>query len=94
MDDHEILTTAAMAAGVAAGDVSPTTISEQQARLLQLANREEADRWCYDTDRNSAHVWSGVINTGLDTLSDHPSGIVETYSVSADGVPLGMVSSG
>jgi hypothetical protein len=75
---------------MAAGDVPQSAVRDQQNRLLQYAGRDDSDRWSYNTDRNSAHVRSGLVNAQLDTLCDNPNGLVETFTVSSDGVPLGF----
>ena len=90
MERRRFLQAAATAAGVAAGDVPQSAVTDQQHRLLQYADRDDSDRWSYDTDRNSAHVRSGLVNAQLDTLCDNPNGLVETFTVSSDGVPLGF----
>ncbi|ELY85788.1 hypothetical protein [Natrinema altunense] len=63
-------------------------IAAQQNRLLKLADRDDAERWAYETTRNLAHIQSGLGNAELDALCEVPSGIVETDSVSRGGVPL------
>lgn len=90
MQRRRFLQTAATAASVAAGDVLQSAVTDQQNRLLQYANRDDSDRWSYNTDRNSAHVRSGLVNAQLDTLCDNPNGLVETFTVSTDGIPLGF----
>jgi hypothetical protein len=90
MDRRRFLQAAASAAGMAAGDISRSAITDQQNRLLKYAERDDNDRWSYGTNRNSAHVRSGLVNAQLDTLCDNPNGLVETFTVSSDGVPLGF----
>jgi hypothetical protein len=90
MERRRFLQAAASAAGVAAGDVPKSAVADQQNRLLEYANRDDSDRWSYNTDRNAAHVRSGLVNAQLDTLCDNPNGLVETFTVSSDGVPLGF----
>lgn len=90
MERRRFLQAAATAAGVAAGDVSKSAVTDQQNRLLEYADRDDSDRWSYNTDRNAAHVRSGLVNAQLDTLCDNPNGLVETFTVSSDGVPLGF----
>jgi len=90
MQRREYLKLAAAVAGAAAGDVPDAEISEQQNRLLALADRPEGERWSYDTTRNLAHVQSGLINAELDALCEEPSGTVETHAVEGHGVPLGF----
>lgn len=90
MERRRFLQAAATAASVAAGDLPQSGVTDQQNRLLQYANRDESDRWSYPTDRNSAHVRSGLVNAQLDTLCDNPNGLVETFTVSTDGIPLGF----
>jgi hypothetical protein len=90
MERRRFLRAAATAAGVAAGDVSKSAVTDQQNRLLEYADRDDSDRWSYNTDRNAAHVRSGLVNAQLDTLCDNPNGLVETFTVSSDGVPLGF----
>jgi hypothetical protein len=89
MQRREFLQTAAAVAGAAVGDVPATEITAQQNRLLELANRDDAERWAYETTRNLAHVRSGLVNAELDVLCEEPTGTVETYSVGRGGVPLG-----
>lgn len=90
MQCREFLRTAAVVAGAAAGDVPDTEITAQQNRLLQLTDRDDAERWAYATARNLAHVRSGLVNVELDALCKELSGTIETYSVGMHGVPLGF----
>lgn len=90
MERRRFLQAAATASGLAAGDVPKSAVADQQHRLLQYAERDDSDRWSYQTDRNSAHVRSGLVNAQLDTLCDNPNGLVETFTVSSDGIPLGF----
>ena len=90
MQRREFLETAAAVAGAAAGDVPDIEIADQQNRLLELAARDDAERWAYETTRNLAHVRSGLVNAELDALCQESSGTVETYSVGRGGVPLGF----
>ena len=90
MQRREFLQAAAAVAGAAAGDVPDAEITAQQNRLLELADRDDADRWAYETTRNLAHVRSGLVNAELDALCEEPTGTVETYSVGRGGVPLGF----
>lgn len=90
MQRREFLETAAAVAGAAAGDVPDIEIADQQNRLLELADRDDAERWAYETTQNLAHVRSGLVNAELDALCEEPSGTVETYSVGRGGVPLGF----
>lgn len=90
MQRREFLQTAATVAGAAAGNISQNEINEQEDRLLNLAERDDEQRWEYETDRNTAHVHSGLVNAQLDTLCDNPNGLVETFTISSDGVPLGF----
>jgi hypothetical protein len=90
MQRREFLQAAAAVAGAAAGDVPDAEITAQQNRLLELADRDDAERWAYETTRNLAHVRSGLVNAELDALCEEPTGTVETYSVGRGGVPLGF----
>jgi hypothetical protein len=90
MQRREFLQAAAAVAGAAAGDVPDAEITAQQNRLLQLADRDDAERWAYETTRNLAHVRSGLVNAELDALCEEPTGTVEIYSVGRGGVPLGF----
>lgn len=90
MQRREFLQTAATAAGAAAGDISQKETAKQQDRLLELAARDDEQRWEYETDRNTAHVRSGLVNAQLDTLCNNPNGLVETFTISSDGIPLGF----
>lgn len=90
MDRRTFLKTAAVAAGAAASDISQNEITEQKDRLLELAARDDEQRWEYETDRNTAHVRSGLVNAQLDTLCDNPNGLVETFTTRSDGIPLGF----
>jgi hypothetical protein len=90
MQRREFLQAAAAVAGAAAGDVPDIEIANQQNRLLELADRNDAERWAYETTRNPAHVRSGLVNAELDALCEEPTGTVETYSVGRGGVPLGF----
>jgi len=90
MQRREFLETAAAVAGAAAGDVPDIEIADQQNRLVELADRDDAERWAYETTRNLAHVRSGLVNAELDALCEEPTGTVETNSVGRGGVPLGF----
>ncbi len=90
MQRREFLQAAAAVAGVAAGDVSDTETVAQQDRLLQLADRDEGERWEYETECNLAHVRSGLVNAELDALCEEPVGVVETLPVGRSGIPLGF----
>jgi hypothetical protein len=90
MQRRQFLAAAAAVAGTAAGDVPDAEITGQQNRLLELADRDDAERWAYETTRNLAHVRSGLVNAELDALCEEPTGTVETYSVGRGGVPLGF----
>lgn len=90
MQRREFLQAAAAVAGAAAGDVPEAEIVAQQDRLLQLADRDDSERWEYETARNLAHVRSGLVNAELDALCDNPNGIVQTHVVGRGGVPLGF----
>lgn len=74
----------------AAGDVPDAEITAQQNRLLQLVDRDDAERWAYETPWNLAHVRSGLVNAELDALCEEPNGTAETYSVGRGSVPLGF----
>lgn len=90
MQRREFLQAAAAVAGVAAGDVADGEIAAQQDRLLKLADRGEGERWEYETVRNLAHVNSGLVNAELDALCDNPNGILQTFPVGREGIPLGF----
>jgi hypothetical protein len=90
MQRREFLQAAAAVAGAAAGDVPDAEITAQQNRLLELADRDDAERWAYETTCNLAHVRSGLVNAELDALCEEPTGTVETYSVGRGGIPLGF----
>jgi hypothetical protein len=90
MQRRGFLQAAAVVAGAAAGDIPDTEISAQQNRLLELANRDDDERWAYETTRNLAHVHSGVVNAELDALCDNSNGIIETHVVGRGGIPLGF----
>ena len=89
MEFEEFLRVAA-SAGVADGDggVSQAIISEQQDHLLQLATRDDADRWSYTAERSLTNAQSEKLNSEPDTLSDRPRWTLGMYKVGADGVPL------
>ena len=90
MQRREFLQAAAAVAGAAAGDIPDAEIASQQDRLLELAERDDSDRWEYETTRNLAHVRSGLVNAELDALCDNPNGIVQTHVVGRGGVRLGF----
>ena len=90
MQRRQFLAAAAAVAGAAAGDVPDIEIADQQNRLLELADRDDAERWSYETTCNLAHVRSGLMNAELDALCDNPNGIVETHAVGRGGIPLGF----
>jgi len=90
MQRRDFLQAAAAVAGAAAGDVPDVEIGAQQDRLLDLAGRDDSDRWAYETAENLAHVRSGLVNAQLDALCDNPNGIVETHPADRTGVPLGF----
>jgi len=95
MQRREFLQAAAAVAGATAGDVPEVEITAQQNCLLELANRDDEDRWEYEATRNLAHVRSGLVNAELDALCDNPNGIVQTHVVGHGGIPLGFeVSTG
>ena len=73
-----------------AGDVPDSEITAQQNRLLELADRDNSERWAYETTRNLAHVRSGLVDAELDTLCDNPNGIIQTHVVGHCGIPLGF----
>lgn len=81
---------AAVAAGTAAGDVPDIEIMAQQNRLLELAERDDDERWEYKTSTNLAHLRSRLINVEIDSLCDDPNGIIQTYANGRGGVPLGF----
>lgn len=89
MGRRRFLQAAASAAGMAAGDVPKSAITNQQNRLVKYAERDDNNRWSYHTDRNSAHVRSGLVSAQLDTSCNNPNGLVETFTVSSDRIPLG-----
>lgn len=76
--------------GAAASDVPDAEVTAQQNHLLELADREDAERWEYETMHNLAHIRSGLVNAELDALCEEPSGTIETYPTRGDGVPLGF----
>ena len=88
MEFEDFLQTAVKAAGVANDDVSRVTISDQRDHVLQLATRDDTDRWSYNTERNSGHAKSEERSSEPDTLSDRPRGTIGIYNVEPDGVPL------
>ena len=89
MEVEEFLQIAVKAAGVLnEQDVSRATITEQQEHLLQLAIRDDTDRWSYTTELNPAHVQSEELNIEPDTASECPRGSIGIYNVGADGVPF------
>lgn len=90
MQRREFLQAAAAVAGVAAGDVPEAEIASQQDHLLQLADRDDEERWEYDTACNLAHVRSGLLNAELDAMCEEPLGVVETLPVGRSGIPLGF----
>lgn len=90
MQRREFLQVAAAVAGAAAGDVPDSEITAQQNRLLELADRDNSERWAYETTRNLAHVRSGLVNAEFDTLCDNPNGIIQTHVVGRGGIPLGF----
>ncbi len=90
MQRREFLQAATAVDGVAAGDVTDTETVAQQDRLLQLADRDNDDRWEYQTACNLAHVRSGLLNAELDALCEKPLGVVETLPVGRSGIPLGF----
>lgn len=90
MQRREFLQVAAAVAGAAAGDVPDSEITAQQNRLLELTDRDDSERWAYETTRNLAHVRSGLVNAELDALCDNPNGIIQTHVVDRGGIPLGF----
>jgi hypothetical protein len=90
MQRREFLQAAAAVAGAAAGDIPDAEITAQQNRLLDLADRDDDERWAYETTRNLAHVRSGLVNAELDALCEEPSSTVETHVVGRGGIPLGF----
>jgi hypothetical protein len=90
MQRREFLQVAAAVAGAAAGDVPDSEITAQQNRLLELTDRDDSERWSYETTRNLAHVRSGLVNAELDALCDNPNGIIQTHVVGRGGIPLGF----
>lgn len=90
MQRREFLQAAAAVAGAAAGDVPDTELVAQQDRLLQLADRDEGERWEYETACNLAHVRSGLVNAEIDALCEEPIGVVETLPVGRSGIPIGF----
>lgn len=90
MQRREFLQVAAAVAGAAAGDVPDSEITAQQNRLLELTDRDDSERWSYETTRNLAHVRSGLVNAELDALYDNPNGIIQTHVVGRGGIPLGF----
>lgn len=90
MQRREFLQAAAAVVGAAAGDIPDAEITAQQNRLLDLADRDDDERWAYETTRNLAHVRSGLVNAELDALCDNPNGIIETHVVGRGGIPLGF----
>jgi hypothetical protein len=90
MQRREFLQVTAAVAGAAAGDVPDSEITAQQNRLLELTDRDDSERWSYETTRNLAHVRSGLVNAELDALYDNPNGIIQTHVVGRGGIPLGF----
>jgi hypothetical protein len=90
MQRREFLQVTAAVAGAAAGDVPDSEITAQQNRLLELTDRDDSERWSYETTRNLAHVRSGLVNAELDALCDNPNGIIQTHVVGRGGIPLGF----
>lgn len=90
MDRREFLQMAAVAAGAAAGDVSDIEIRSQQNRLLELAERDEHERWKYETSTNLAHLYSRLLHVEIDSLCDEPNGVIHTYANDRNGIPLGF----
>ena len=88
MQRREFLQMAAVTAGVAAGDVSEIEIGSQQDRLLELADRDDDERWDYETVCNLAHVRYRMLDAELDTICEEPSGTLSTYTVDSSGIPL------
>lgn len=89
MERRASLTMAAAVAGTANG-VPEAAVTAQQDRLHRLADRDDSDRWHYETTRNTAHVRSGLVNADLSTLCENLTGSVDTYTVTSDGIPLGF----
>lgn len=90
MQRREFLQAAAAVAGATAGDVPDGEIAAQQDRLLELAGRDDSERWEYTTSENRAHVRSGLVNAEIDALCDNPNGALNTYPVDWRGIPLGF----
>ncbi len=90
MQRGEFLQVAAAVAGAAAGDVPDPEITAQQNRLLELTDRDDSERWAYETTRNLTHVRSGLVNAELDALCDNPNSIIQTHIVGCGGIPLGF----
>lgn len=85
---RERLLAAAAAAGATLKEVPDAELAAQQTRLLELADRDDDERWEYEPTLNLAHVRSGLLNADLDALCDHPSGTIETLPIKQNEVPL------
>lgn len=91
MQRREFIQAAAAVAGASIeGDAPDAEITAQQDRLLELAGRDDSERWEYNTTENLAHVRSGLVNAELDALCDNPNGALNTWPVDHRGIPLGF----
>lgn len=93
---REFLQTAAAVAAAAptADDVTDSEVADQQQRLGRLADRDDADRWAYQTTHNLGSVDWGVLGVEIDTVYDDPDGSIETYHCDGNAVPLASTVSG
>ena len=89
MERRTFLQTAAAIAG-SPTDIPEAAVTAQQDRLHQLADRDDDERWHYETIRNTAYVRSGLVNADLGMLSDDLNGVIDTYTVTSDGIPFGF----
>jgi hypothetical protein len=96
MGSAATLATAATVAGAApsADDVTDAEVADQQQRLARLADRDDADRWAYETTNNLASVNWGVLGVEIDTVCDDPGGSIETYHCAGDSVPVASTVTG
>jgi len=84
----EVLEDVVEAAGEA--DSAPDAeVAAQLDHLKTLRHADECDRWGYDSEVASAHVFCDVLGTHISAAGAIPSsGQVVTYPVDRKGVPL------
>lgn len=85
---REVLEGAAGAAMLAAGDVSEGEKDAQVERLLQLAERDNEERWEYEAQNNLATIDTRLFYAELDAADPNPSATVQTTPLTNSRVPI------